>query len=68
MLDGKRYYAAFPDENSERLRIPSLLDALEKLEKEFRQHIVQIRIEMIRHDGTNKPIARSQILQHGTES
>jgi hypothetical protein len=38
MLDGKRYYAAFPDEDP-KIRYPSaLLDALQKLEVEFRKH------------------------------
>ncbi len=49
MLDGKRYYAAFPDENPE-IRPPmhGLLDALKKLEKEFRQHIEQFRNPALR--------------------
>jgi hypothetical protein len=39
MLDGKRYYAAFPDEDPElRTRIRAVLDALGKLDKIFRQH------------------------------
>jgi len=45
MLDGKRYYAAFPDE-SPYTRPPilvsrELLDALNALEKQFRQKIEQ---------------------------
>jgi hypothetical protein len=37
MLDGKRYFAAFPDENPEmRLRMHTLGVLLKKLEKEFR--------------------------------
>ena len=44
MLDGKRYFAAFPDENPEmRLRIETLGVLLKKLEKEFRQHIEPFR-------------------------
>jgi hypothetical protein len=39
MLDGKRYYAAFPDEDAElRPRMRAVLDALGKLDKAFRQH------------------------------
>ena len=56
MLDGKRYYAAFPDENPEiRLRMRTLFDLLKKLEKEFRQHIEQFPIETTHLDGDNKP-------------
>jgi hypothetical protein len=58
MLDGKRYYTAFPDENPKRPRIQGLLDALERLEKEFRQHIEQFRVEATQPDETSKPIAR----------
>jgi len=55
MLDGKRYYAVFPDENPElRPRIQSLLDALARLEKEFRRHIEQFRVEPTQPEGTNK--------------
>ena len=40
MLDGKRYYAAFPDEDPElRPRIRAVLDALGNLNKAFRQHL-----------------------------
>jgi len=46
MLDGNRYYAAFPDENPEiRLRMRTLFDLLKKFEKEFRPHIEQLRLE-----------------------
>jgi hypothetical protein len=39
MLDGKRYYAAFPDEDPElQPRVRAVLDALGKLNKAFRQH------------------------------
>jgi hypothetical protein len=43
MLDGKRYYAAFPDENPERPIPRALLNALEKLEAQFRKHIKEFR-------------------------
>jgi hypothetical protein len=39
MLDSKRYYAVFPDENPElRPRIRAVLDALANVNKAFRQH------------------------------
>ena len=41
MLDGKRYYRAFPDENPERPSVRAVLDALQKLEAQFRKHITQ---------------------------
>ena len=43
MLDGKRYYRAFPDENPERPNPRALLDALEELQAQFRKHIKQFR-------------------------
>ncbi len=44
MLDGKRYYAAFPDEGPELLpRIRAVLDALGNLDKAFRQHLEAFR-------------------------
>ncbi|MGD0334822.1 MAG: hypothetical protein ABSA90_16445 [Xanthobacteraceae bacterium] len=57
MLDGKRYYAAFPDENPEiRLRMRTLFDLLKKLDKEFRQHFEQFRVEpTTRPTGDNTP-------------
>jgi hypothetical protein len=40
MLDGKRYYAVFPDESPElRSRIRAVLDALADLDEAFRQHL-----------------------------
>ena len=45
MLDGERYFAAFPDENPDmRLRIQTLGDLLKKLDKEFRQNIEPFRV------------------------
>ena len=44
MLDGKRYYRAFPDENPERPSVRAVLDALQKLETQFRKHITQFRV------------------------
>jgi hypothetical protein len=38
MLDGKRYYAAFPDENPEKPSLRALLHALERLEAQFCKH------------------------------
>ena len=55
MLDGNRYYAAFPDENPEiQLRMRSLFDLRKKLEKELRRHIEQFRVEKTHTDGDNK--------------
>jgi len=42
MLDGKRYYAAFPDEDPSKRNLSPLLNALEKLEVEFRKHFPAI--------------------------
>ena len=40
MLDGKRYYAVFPDEDPElRPRIRAVLHALGNVEKAFRKHV-----------------------------
>jgi hypothetical protein len=60
MLDGNRYYAAFPDENPEiRLRMRTLFDLLKKLEKEFRQHIEQFPIEPTPADGDSEQDSRN---------
>jgi hypothetical protein len=48
MLDGKRYYAAFPDGNPERPTPRALLNALEKLEAQFRKHIKEFRVKSAR--------------------
>ena len=56
MLDGNRYYAAFPDENPEiRQRMRTLFDLLKKLEKGFRPCIEQFRLETPHPDGSKKP-------------
>jgi len=55
MPDGKKYYAAFPDEKPElRLRLRGLLNTLTSLEKEFRQEIEQFRAEMSDPEGRDK--------------
>jgi hypothetical protein len=41
MLDGKRYYEAFPDERPTLASLHALLKTLEKLEKEFRRYVEQ---------------------------
>jgi hypothetical protein len=41
MLDGKQYYAAFPDEDPHKRCLLALLTALENLEDEFRRNIQQ---------------------------
>ncbi len=46
MLDGKRYYRTFPDEEAARPKMlvsHELLEALAALEKEFREQIEQFR-------------------------
>ena len=49
MLDGNRYYAAFPDENPEiQLRMQTLSDLLKKLDQELRPTIEQFRLEPTR--------------------
>jgi hypothetical protein len=64
MLDGKRYYAVFPDENPEiRQRMRTLFDLLKKLEKEFRRHIEQFRVETPCPDGGNKPGYSAAMIQ-----
>ena len=56
MLDGKRYYSVFLDENPEiRLRMRNLFDLLKKLEKEFRQASEQFRVETPYPDGGGQP-------------
>jgi hypothetical protein len=42
MLDGKRYYATFPDEDPNNGYLSGLLNALQKLEVEFRKHFPAI--------------------------
>jgi hypothetical protein len=41
MLDGKRYYEAFPDEKPTLSSLHALLRTLEKLEGEFRRYVEQ---------------------------
>ena len=65
MLDGNRYYAAFPDENPEiRLRMRTLFDLLKKLEKDFRQHMEHFPIEPTPADRARIPgtIGRTPII------
>ena len=53
MLDGKRYFAAFPDESPEiRQRMQTLGNLLKKLEKEFQQHFEPFRLS---EADNNKP-------------
>jgi hypothetical protein len=55
MLNGQRYYAAFPDENPEiKLRMRGLLDMLVKLENEFRGQIEQFREEITRPERNDE--------------
>ncbi len=54
MLDGNRYYAAFPDETPEiRLRMQTLSDLLKKLDKDLRPTIEPFRVETPCPDGDN---------------
>ena len=41
MLDGDRYYDSFPDERPAVSSLQALLDALAKLEEEFRKYLEQ---------------------------
>ena len=41
MLDGDRYYGSFPDERPAVSSLRALLDALAKLEEEFRKYLEQ---------------------------
>ena len=41
MLDGKRYYEAFPDEKPTLSSLHALLKALERLEGEFTRYVEQ---------------------------
>ena len=41
MLDGQRYYGAFPDEKPTLSTLHALLRTLEKLEGEFRRYVEQ---------------------------
>jgi hypothetical protein len=58
MLDGKRYYRAFPDENPERPSVRAVLDALQKLEAQFRKHITQFRANQPEPKQTKQSRAR----------
>jgi hypothetical protein len=51
MLDGKRYYAVFPDEDPVlRPRIRAVLDALGNLDKALRQHLEAFRPDNLDRD------------------
>jgi hypothetical protein len=56
MLDGKRYYADFPDEDPElRPRITAVLQALGEVEKVFRKHAEVFRAEELKSSTTIAP-------------
>jgi hypothetical protein len=58
MLDGKRYYAAFPDEDPVvRTRIAAVLNALGKVDKAFRKRAEPSRSEEIQTDASAPPLA-----------
>ena len=56
MLDGKRYYADFPDEDPElQPRNTAVLQALGKVEKLFRKHAEVFRAEELKSATTIAP-------------
>jgi hypothetical protein len=58
MLDGRRYYADFPDEKqASALKLSSreLLDALAELERQFREQIEQFRRNSEAANGSTEP-------------
>ena len=56
MLDGKRYYADFPDEDPElRPRIAAVLQALGKVQEGFRKHAEVFRAEELKSATTIAP-------------
>jgi hypothetical protein len=56
MLDGKRYYAAFPDEDPVlQPRIAAVLRALGKVDKAFRKRTEPFWTEEIRADTASAP-------------
>ena len=56
MLDGKRYYAAFPDEDPGlRPRITAVLRALGKVEKAFRKHAEAFQTDKLKSATTIAP-------------
>jgi hypothetical protein len=69
MLDGKRYYDAFPEEDAARpemLVSHELLDALAALEREFRQQIEQFRRDAVLSNepaGHDKPDGAANIVE-----
>jgi hypothetical protein len=56
MLDGKRYYAAFPDEDPElQPRLTAVLQALGKVEKAFRKNLEPFQAQELKSDTTSAP-------------
>jgi hypothetical protein len=55
MLDGKRYYEAFPDEKPTLSSLHALLRILEKLEGEFRRYVEQSGEGDAPEIGPNEP-------------
>jgi hypothetical protein len=54
MLDGKRYYAASPDENPKKPSLRALLHALESLEAQFCKHFKFAFVNQ-NQDNLNRP-------------
>jgi hypothetical protein len=64
MLDGKRYFAVFPDEDPElRPRIRAVLDALGNLDKAFRQHFEAFQPDDLDVDSKISRSGRSYVAQ-----
>ena len=56
MLDGKRYYAVFPDEDPKlRPRITAVLHALGNVEKAFRKHVESFHAEDLKSVTRSAP-------------
>jgi hypothetical protein len=56
MLDGKRYYAVFPDEDPKlQPRIRAVLEALGNLDKAFRKHLEAFQPKNLDRDSGNSP-------------
>ena len=63
MLDGKRYYADFPDEDPElRPRITAVLQALGEVEKVFRKHAEVYRAEKAQKRDDDRATACSAMM------
>jgi hypothetical protein len=62
MLDGNRYYETFPDERPVLSSLRALLDALARLEAEFRKYLEQAE------EGDQAETGRAQPMQDSARS